>query len=242
MGMQLKNKRLIFFIIFAVFGMAVSAQFRTILNSNRQKALTALSVDNLKKQIEEQRTKVDDLTNLINKEEKQKEEYLKASAEKKNDEYMKILLDSIALTKLKAGLTDVKGSGVEIKLDDASVRENEDPRDLIIHDTYIIRILNDLKKAGAQAISINGERIVATSEQVCAGPTIRINKNRYAVPYTIKVIGDPDALSDSLDRSETVALMKENKIKIDISKSKEILIPKYITNLEKISSSLEVVN
>ena len=105
-------------------------------------------------------------------------------------------------------------------------------------------ILNDLKKAGAQAISINGERIVAISEQVCAGPTILVNRNRYPVPYIINAIGDPDLLYESLSRSERIALMIEDRIRVEIKKSKEVIVPgfSHSDNLDDFISHLEVVN
>lgn len=100
-----------------------------------------------------------------------------------------------------------------------------------------------MKKAGAQAISIKGERVVSTSEVVCAGPTILINGNRYAVPYEICAIGDPDLLYDSLMRSERVALMIEDKIRVEIKKSKDIWVPRFsnIDNIDKYISGLEAV-
>ena len=68
------------------------------------------------------------------------------------------------------------------------------PSWFIIHDYDIRTILNELKTAGAQAIAINGERVVPMSEQICVGPTIIINDNRYPVPYIIEAIGEPDGL------------------------------------------------
>ena len=64
----------------------------------------------------------------------------------------------------------------------------------IIHDDDLLRVINELRAAGAEAIAINGERIVAMSEIRCAGPTLSVNNNRSAPPYEIKAIGNPNNL------------------------------------------------
>ena len=146
---------------------------------------------------------------------------------------------------LYSGMTDVKGSGVIVTLNDAPARTGVDPSELIIHDMDIIEILNDLRAAGAQALAINDERILAISKQFCAGPTILINQNRYPVPYIIKAIGDPEALYTALEESEAVIIMRIYNIQVDIRKEQEMVIPRYKTyyqGIEKLISGLEVVN
>ncbi|HWQ51560.1 MAG TPA: DUF881 domain-containing protein, partial [Terriglobales bacterium] len=73
-----------------------------------------------------------------------------------------------------------------------------DPNYYIIHDTDILSVVNELRDAGAEAIAINGERLIATSEIRCAGSIVSVNNNRYAAPYVITAIGDPDALESAL--------------------------------------------
>ncbi len=92
-----------------------------------------------------------------------------------------------------AGSTDVEGEGVEIVLDDSNLARsaNENPNLYIIHDEDLLRVLNELCAAGAEAISINDQRIVATTEVRCAGPTVSVNNVRSAPPYVIKAIGNP---------------------------------------------------
>lgn len=92
-------------------------------------------------------------------------------------------------------------------------------------------------------MAINDERILATSKQICAGPTILINQNRYPVPYVVKAIGDPDALYDAIEQSEAVIIMRIYDIQVDIRKESEIIIPRYRTyrNIRNMISGLEVV-
>ena len=107
---------------------------------------------------------------------------------------------ALARLQLLAGTTEVEGAGIEIVLDDSNIpkKANEHPNLYIIHDEDLLRVLNELRAAGAEAISVNDQRIVAMSEIRCAGPTISVNNVRSAPPYVIKAIGAPKTLSSAL--------------------------------------------
>jgi len=240
--MDKMEKKFIFFIIFMVLGILLAVQFRSTLYANRQRSALELNIERLEARINEAKTIEAELKAQLEENTLKKENYLKAFIEDKDDDKLRREWEAVRLI---AGLTDVKGPGIVIKLDDAPARlDGVDPSQLIIHEQDIRIILNDLKKAGAQAISINGERIVAISEQVCAGPTILVNRNRYPVPYIINAIGDPDLLYESLSRSERIALMIEDRIRVEIKKSKEVIVPgfSHSDNLDDFISHLEVVN
>jgi uncharacterized protein YlxW (UPF0749 family) len=94
-----------------------------------------------------------------------------------------------------AGLTALTGPGVEIVLADATqVPAGSDPNDSIVHDYDVASVVNALLNAGAEAVSINGERVVATTAIRCAGSTILVNSTRLGNPYTIRAIGESVAL------------------------------------------------
>lgn len=240
--MRDKNYSGILFVIFLIFGLALALQYRTTLDSNRQREASVIGIDDLRQQLDGEIAAGKELRQAIDLLEKENESYLKAAVENKDSSYLKLLKDRLDEIKIMAGLTEVKGTGVTIKLDDAPARKNVNPNLLIIHDTDIVRILNELKKAGAQAISINGERIIGTSEQVCAGPTIKINESRYAVPYIINAIGNTDIMYEALNKSDTVALMIRDSIKVEITKMKNLTVSKYnIRDINNLTSGLEVV-
>ncbi len=242
--MPIKDKRAVFMIIFMLLGFIVALQFRSTLKFTSQKPTSVYKIEELQKQVEEEKKAGELLKAQIAENEKNMDEYLKAAVNSKNDNYLSEQFNYLERLKLRAGLVDVKGAGVVVKLDDAPVRTNENPNVLIIHDSDIIAVVNELKKAGAQAISINGERLIATSEQVCAGPTVRINMNRYAAPFVISAIGDADLLYESVKKSEPVAYMIKDHIRVDIEKLKEVTVPKYNpkddSKLEKMNFGLEV--
>ncbi|MBE0477147.1 MAG: DUF881 domain-containing protein [Coriobacteriia bacterium] len=98
-----------------------------------------------------------------------------------------------------AGLTAVQGPGVEILLGDGKdVPPGADPNDYLIHDYDLSGVVNALLAGGAEAVSVNGERIVATTPIRCAGTTILVNSTRLGNPYVVLAVGDPDALARSV--------------------------------------------
>jgi uncharacterized protein YlxW (UPF0749 family) len=105
---------------------------------------------------------------------------------------------------LAAGTVALQGPGIVAVYDDSTVRsipENEDPANYILHEYDLRDMLNSLWIAGAEAVSINGERIVGNSSLYCVGTTILVNTTRLSPPYEIHAIGDPEALSAALRTS-----------------------------------------
>ena len=96
------------------------------------------------------------------------------------------LQNQLKQLKLRAGLTPVIGNGIIITLDDnkAGLEANpkDDPNKYIVHYEHILNLVSELKVAGAEAISVNGQRIVTTSEIRCVGNVILINTTRIAPP------------------------------------------------------------
>ena len=130
------------------------------------------------------------------------------------------------------GLTEVKGKGVEITVDDNKNMNNlvavgMDANLLLVHDGDLINIVNILKNAGAEAISINDQRIVSTTAITCDGYVVRINGEKVGAPFRIKAIGSPEYLKGSLDVSGYMEQMKVDGVIIDIKKSNSIVIPKF---------------
>lgn len=235
--MYKKNIKIIIFTVAVILGIIISMQFRSILQAKKVEQESNPDINEYMTQLENEKKKGEELADKIKKYEEEKDKYLEAFASISDDATLKNELDEV---KKIAGLTDVKGPGVIIKMSDAEHDEDNSSSPQIIHDMDIVSVLNELRAAGAQAISINGERIMATSEQVCTGPTVRINNNRYAVPYEISAIGSPDKLQNQLERSSTVQLLRQFGIKIEISKSKEVYIPMYKNEVKYLTTGLEV--
>lgn len=239
--MKKTERSIILFVIFIILGAAIALQVRSTLIAKKQDASNILDADRLMTQLVTEQKAVDELKTAIDENLSLRDGYIKAYIERNMDYETADLWKEM---KLKSCFTDVKGPGITIKLDDAAARQEDTPLNwLIIHDQDIKIILNELKKAGAEAIAINGERVVSMSEQVCAGPTIMINGNRYSVPYIIDVIGDPDILYENIINSARIAEMEEYKIRIEILESKELTIRKFsrIDDLDRLISGLEEI-
>ncbi len=119
------------------------------------------------------------------------------------DDYASVLNEKLKKAELYAGLTKVTGKGVTVTLKDVELTKEMKESGLynnygIVHDVNIRTFINELKAAGAEAISVNGERIVAMSEVRCVGPTIMVNGDRVAAPFVIKAIGNPKNLESAL--------------------------------------------
>jgi uncharacterized protein YlxW (UPF0749 family) len=130
-----------------------------------------------------------------------------------------------------AGLLPGNGPGVVITLNDGefSKQTGEDPNLSLIHDEDILKVVNELFAAGAEAISINGQRVIANTEIRCVGPTIIINSVRMAPPFIIQAIGDPDTLETSMKmRGGIIEYLQVFGIQVNIKKQASIDMPAYI--------------
>ena len=92
----------------------------------------------------------------------------------------------------------------------------------------ILKVINELRAAGAEAISLNDQRLISTSEIRCAGPTISVNNTRVAAPFVIKAIGNAKSMEDAIKMRGGVAeTLSVWGIQVDIKKDNNIVIPAY---------------
>ena len=101
-----------------------------------------------------------------------------------------------------AGLTPVTGAALRVTLDDASAEAQAayagDPNDLVVHQQDIQAVANALWLAGAEAVTIQGQRLVSTTGIKCEGSTVTLQGVPYAPPYVIVGVGDADAMAASV--------------------------------------------
>ncbi len=135
-------------------------------------------------------------------------------------------------TKTFAGTVSVHGPGIVVLLKDSpkrtsSVMSQENLGDYIIHDRDVREVVNELFAAGAEAISVNGQRLVGNSSIRCVGPVVRVNSTPIAAPFVIKAIGDASTLENALKMPGGPAdgLFLLNMI--EITREQDILIPAF---------------
>lgn len=162
----------------------------TDLRAERQTDLTGLvraqSLDNqgLAEEVSQLRDEVDELS----------EDVADARAESANE-----VADELAGP---AGMTAVQGEGVQVTLDDAPSEARSDeiePDALIVHQQDIQAVVNALWTGGAEAVSIQGQRVISTSAIRCVGNSVVLHGVPYPPPYEIEAIGRVDRLIDALN-------------------------------------------
>lgn len=170
-------------------------------------------------------------------------EYKKTEFESK--EASDILKEELLNNKMLLGTESVQGEGLIIKLEDGDTENNGQVVDSFIrkqrtiHDNDITELLNDIKLAGAQAISINNRRVIYNTSVYCAGQFLVIDGFKTPTPFYIKLIGDPKLIEASLiSENSTLKKLMNRGIKINLKIENSIKIPKYTTyinysNIEK---------
>ena len=120
---------------------------------------------------------------------------------RKTDEALADLQSELNLTSMSAGLVPLEGPGLVITVNDRpnSLQTSNNPNEDLIHEADLLMLINELKASGAEAISLNDERITAMTEVRCAGPLIIVNQNRIGPPFIIKAIGDPELLEKGMN-------------------------------------------
>lgn len=133
------------------------------------------------------------------------------------------------------GMTDVEGEGVIITVADNDKIKPSDSfssindSNYIVHDGNLVAIVNELKAAGAEAISINGKRIVSSTSITCAGNVIQINGEKVGNPFEIKAIGSKDLLYGELSKNGgTLYKLKKYGVITNIKKTDNVSISKKI--------------
>ncbi|WIF94748.1 DUF881 domain-containing protein [Caminicella sporogenes] len=224
-----KNK-LNIFLLTLILGITISLQIRSF---NKEYEYVPLRVIyDYKKQIDKEKTELKKLKEVINDYTAKINEY--EDAKIRDGDITKVLKKELNEVKKISGFTDVEGPGIIIIMNDGSRKlyEGENPNVLIVHNIDVLNIINDLKNAGAEAISINNQRLLFNSEIDCSGYTLKINKQEFAQPFIIKAIGNPKQLEAAVKAPGTYGnLLKEIGLFFEVNTSISIKIPKYSEEL-----------
>ena len=148
------------------------------------------------------------------------------------NEEIKSILDESSNLKMLAGLTDVSGRGISVTIKDSPKAGQQNggisTDAFLVHAEDILSILNELNVAGAEAICINGQRIVSRSSVRCAGSVVNVNDVKIAAPFVITAIGDPEIMEAALIfPGGVVDALKPWGIEIIIKKLESVEIPAF---------------
>jgi len=216
--MNVKNMhtRLLIFLVCIILGFMISMQLKS---HNQHQTIAAQRAEELTVRLKEVQADRDKLA-------KELDEYragrISGAAQKEMDEL-----------KARAGETEMEGKGIIFTLDDSKqvAKAGENKNLYIIHDEDLLRVVNELRSAGAEAISLNGQRLIGSSEIRCVGPTVLVNERRLAAPFVISAIGNPQTLESSLKlRGGVIENFKFWGIKADVMQSDKVRVPAYKGN------------
>ncbi len=136
----------------------------------------------------------------------------------------------LEVLRLAAGVEAVRGPGVVVELRDSPrpLEPGDDPNLVLVHYTDLQAVVATLWAAGAEAVAVNGERVVSTTGLSCVGTTILCNARRLAPPYVVVAIGDPDALQAALEaEGGPLAALRAFQFPVRVVKVQEVRVPAY---------------
>ncbi|MBF7083220.1 DUF881 domain-containing protein [Desulfallas sp. Bu1-1] len=209
-------------LVTAIMGLMMALQFRVVnqmpagIPTDRAKEIIA-ELKQVNREKENLTREIGDL------------EYKLEQLNRGKSEAMLALESELKKVRMSAGLVTVNGPGVEVVLDNPELQESQVPPELsVIQDQDLLSLVNELWGAGAEAISINGQRIVATSEIRLAAPFININTTRVVPPYQVLAIGNPETLAENLELpGGLLEYFRDMGFQVTVEKHDELTIPAY---------------
>jgi uncharacterized protein YlxW (UPF0749 family) len=134
-----------------------------------------------------------------------------------------------------AGTTPMAGPGLEIRLSDShrQARTESDRESLSVHDVDLQLVVNALWAAGAEAVAVNGQRLVSTSPIRAAGETITVNFRPLVPPYKVAAIGaDRKDFERSAVAQHFRQWVADYGLGFSLRSKKKIVVPAYAGALQ----------
>lgn len=212
--LKIKQGQAAIALVCCVLGFMLAVQFRT--------------TQDIKTTVPFQR--IEDLSQRLLQTEKERDRLQEEVEKLRQSASKEVVEKQIKELEMGAGVAPLVGKGVLVTIDDSKKQSKvgENPNLYLIHDDDILKVINELWAAGAEAIAINEQRLIASSEIRCAGPTLSVNNMRYAPPYEIRAIGNPKNLEAALRmRGGVVETLQFWGIEIHIKKEEKMTIPGY---------------
>lgn len=141
----------------------------------------------------------------------------------------KVLNDSLQEVKSYAGLTELEGPGLIVTLRDSTKQNTGFALDQIIHYWDVLRMVNELWAAGAEAIAVNGHRVAPGTSFQCVGNTILVDTIKIAPPINIRAIGDSKTMMGGLNipGGFLEEIRSEDPAMVSLEAVKKLTLPAY---------------
>lgn len=213
--------------VFAIVGFLLASQLQSVRSNTQAAAASIARLETLQELYNQEMDRTEILEQQLAQVQQDLEHYRdQASQGSAQGQALRLEVERLEMA---AGLAEVTGPGVTVILSDSTViNTTGDEADYLIHDSDLLNVVNELRSAGAEAISLNGERLLATSAIRCTGPVVTVNGRQYAAPYVIFAIGDATTLYNALTmRNGVVDILSQWKIQVQVTASDQLTIPKY---------------
>ena len=215
------NRKLILSIIIGIMCFIIvylmCIQFRTINNIDVDE-IENMREDELRTALAEWKSEYQETTEEIETTKEKIQEYKDKIAS--DEETGELLEADLKNAKMLAGLTDVEGPGVIITITDNIEQQ--------VTSVDLLDLINELNSAGAEAISINNQRVIAMTDIFDIENFVVVKEQRIASPYTIKAIGDITYLQSALSiKNGYIDKYKTNGYTISIVTNENTVINKY---------------
>lgn len=225
-NMKQTNFRILVGLVTVILAASITLQVRTMKKASSEISFAFVN-DELKDTLLSWREKYQEAANNLEESNKQLAEARKNAASRTQE--TEEIAAKLKINNMLLGLTDVTGDGIQIKVEDSKVTLiTEDINLYLVHDADLREILNELSNAGAEAVEINGERIVINTCITCAGNIISINGTRISSPFIIKAIGNQETLYGAITRpGGYIQLMQNQTIPTEVKKVQNMTISKF---------------
>lgn len=216
-------------VVCAVLTFAIATQL-TSVRKNVATESKAQRTEELQLELGKEKEKNADLYLQLYSAQNELQQY-REEAENSSD-YARIMSDQLKRSEVLAGLTEVEGEGIILTLTDSTWQTDSNTVEgkelLLIHDGDLRQAISELAAAGAEAYSINGQRVISTTPIRCVGPVITVNEQKMAPPYEISVIGDPKTLEAAVNmRGGLADLFRAVGIGVEVKTQEKVTIPRY---------------
>jgi len=219
-------------VVCAVLTFAIAIQIPSVnQNTKSEVNKTSQRIEELQLELGKEIKNNKDLTEQYQLAQSELAQYRESAAN--NSDAAKVMLEQLTRSEMLSGLTAVEGAGIIVTIADSTAEQMPgetiaEKEMLIIHDSDLRMTISELAAAGAEAYSINGERIISTTPIRCVGPVITVNEKKMAPPYVITVIGDPKTLEAAVNMRGGLKDMFESVGNIcTVSTHERLVVPAY---------------
>lgn len=199
--MKVRGSYVILSLVLLVVGFLISYSYQLTSERSLDHAISSEQWEKeyeIRSMLIEKEEKNSDLQELLFEKQEEVKEIEQSLKDQKQVYYN--LVEDVEKFRMYVGDLPVAGKGVRVILEDASyIPDGENVNNYIVHESHIFNVINELNISGAEAISINGQRISSDSYIYCNGPVITVDGKQFPAPFVISAIGDPNVLTPALN-------------------------------------------